>query len=206
MRRVAAHFQYEKELWKKGVEFVAGVDEVGRGSWAGPVVAAAVVFPKNINFAEELYDSKLVLPRHRERLSRLIHQYALAIGLGVVEVPVINKLGIGKATQRAFRKAIFQLTSVPSWILIDAFYIKHLKKDNQLPIKKGDTIAASIAAASIVAKVYRDSLMRKLGRLYPEYGFGVNKGYGTAFHQEAIRKYKLCKAHRLSFNLSYLTQ
>ena len=205
MKQIPAHFFEEKKLWSNGIKHVAGVDEVGRGSWAGPVVAAAVVFPKNISFPEQLYDSKLILPRHRERLSKLIYELAVSVGLGIVGVPIINRVGIGRATQKAFRRALSLLSVSPERILIDAFYIKHLRRENQTPIKKGDQISATIAAASIVAKVHRDSLMRKLGRVYPEYRFGVHKGYGTLAHQEAIRKYNFCKLHRKSFNLSFLT-
>jgi len=170
------------------------------------VVAAAVIFPKEITFPEELYDSKLILPRRRERLAKLIYEHAVSVGIGIIGVTVINKIGIGKATQKAFRKALNLLSVAPERILIDAFYIKHLSRENQTPIKKGDQVSATIAAASIVAKVHRDAVMRKLGRVYPEYGFGAHKGYGTAFHQEAIRKYNFCKLHRRSFNLTYLTQ
>lgn len=199
-----ANFEEEKGFWKKEHALIAGVDEVGRGAWAGPLVAAAVVFPQNVNFPEELYDSKLILPRHRERLAKLIYQHAASVGLGVIGLPTINKFGIGKATQKAFRSAIRGLSVAPDLILIDAFYIKHLARQNQRPIKGGDKVCASIAAASIVAKVYRDAVMRKLGRAYPAYRFGVNKGYGTAYHQEAIRKNNFCTLHRKSFNLSFL--
>lgn len=204
MNRVPAGFGKEEKLWLDGCEFIAGVDEVGRGAWAGPVVAAAVVFPKNIKFPEELFDSKLLLPRQRENLSKLIYTYASSISLGTVGIATINKFGIGKATHKAFRVAIGGLSIVPDQILVDSFYVKQLNRANQEPVKYGDRVCASIAAASIVAKVYRDTLMRKLSRKFPVYGFGVNKGYGTKFHQEAIRKHNFCKVHRKSFNLSYL--
>lgn len=206
MKHPAAHFKEEEKLWNSGTEFIAGVDEVGRGSWAGPVVAAAVVFPRHVFFPEELYDSKLIMPKHRERLASMILETSLAVGIGIIGVSAINKVGIGKSTQKAFRKAVRSLALSPEKILIDAFYIKGLKKDNQMPIKNGDRISASIAAASIVAKVHRDAIMRKLSRIYPLYGFGMNKGYGTLFHQNAIRKYNFCSAHRKSFDLGYLLQ
>lgn len=205
MRPKPAHFKEEQKLWARGNHFIAGVDEVGRGAWAGPVVASAVVFPKNINFPEYLYDSKLILPRHREKMARLIQKQAVSVSLGVIGLPTINKYGIGKSTQKAFRAAIRGLTVEPDQILIDAFYIKHLNRENQTPIKKGDQVCATIAAASIVAKVYRDRLMRRLSRRYPAYLFGVNKGYGTKAHQEAIRENNFCAIHRKSFNLAYLT-
>ena len=201
-----AHFNFEKNLWSSNLNHLAGVDEVGRGAWAGPVVAAAVVFPKNIQFPEYLYDSKLLLPRQREHLSKLIYQFARSVGIGSVDVRTINSQGIGTATHKAFRSAISSLSVKPDHILVDAFFIRHISKEMQTPLKKGDVICASIAAASIVAKVYRDAIMRNLSRIYPEYRFGKNKGYGTQMHQRAIRKNNFTKIHRTSFNLDYLVQ
>lgn len=201
MSKPFANFDEEISLWVQGFDFVAGVDEVGRGAWAGPLVAAAVVFPKNIKFPEKLYDSKLLKPRTREELSKLIYQNAYSVSLGISGVSFINNFGVGKANHKAFRKAVRGLSIEPQRILVDAFYIKQLKRNIQKPIKNGDRVCASIAAASIVAKVYRDSLMRRLSRLYPVYGFGVNKGYGTKFHQDAIKTSNLSSVHRKSFNL-----
>jgi ribonuclease HII len=198
--KVPAGFEYEARLWKKGVSRLAGVDEVGRGAWAGPVVAAAVVFPSSFKPDYELFDSKLLLPKQREILACRIKQSA-DIGIGVVGIPTINKVGIGRSTQRAFKKAIRALSSDCQYYLIDAFYIRHWVRENQLPIKKGDRFCASIAAASIVAKVYRDNLMRELAKKHPRYRFEIHKGYGTALHQETIREYRLSRAHRKSFNL-----
>jgi ribonuclease HII len=199
----AANFEYEKALWGRGVQFIAGIDEVGRGAWAGPVVAAAVVFPPFFNPSFTLFDSKILSPKQREKLAEEIKAVA-TIGIGVVGLPTINKMGIGKATQKAFRRSIHFLSCDCQHYLIDAFYIRYWPRENQLPIKKGDRICASIAAASIVAKVYRDNLMRRLAEKYPRYGFDAHKGYGTPFHQEQIRKYKLSGIHRKSFNLSFL--
>ncbi|OGY20968.1 MAG: ribonuclease HII [Candidatus Woykebacteria bacterium GWB1_45_5] len=201
--KAAANFRYEKDLWSKGVRFIAGIDEVGRGAWAGPVVASAVVFQPFFKPPFEVFDSKLLQPRQREALAKEIKRIAF-FGVGVVGVPTINKVGIGKATQKAFRKAVRALTCDCEYYLIDAFYIRYWTRENQLPIKKGDRTCASIAAASIVAKVYRDNLMRGLAEKYPQYGFDIHKGYGTAFHQEQIRKYKLSGSHRKSFDLSFL--
>lgn len=206
MNQIPARFEREEEQWFSGLKFVAGTDEVGRGAWAGPVVAAAVIFPKNINFPEELFDSKLLKSRQREKLSRLIHKHAVSVGVGTVGLSIINKFGIGKATHKAFRTAINELSVKPEKILVDAFFVKHLDKKRQNPIKNGDRVCATIAAASIVAKVHRDSIMRKLAKRFPAYDFGANKGYGTAYHQEAIRKNNFCVMHRKSFNLSYLIQ
>lgn len=201
-----ATFELENNFWDRGYKHVAGVDEVGRGAWAGPVVAAAVIFPQRVSFPESLYDSKKLTPKARENLSKLIFKKALSIGIGSEGVSTINKRGIGPATHTAFRKSIKKLTYIPDQILVDAFYIKKLSRQNQSPIKRGDEIIASIAAASIVAKVYRDDIMIKISKRFPEYNFEMNKGYGTAFHQSAIRNHNFTSIHRTSFNITYLIQ
>ncbi|MDP2671526.1 MAG: ribonuclease HII [bacterium] len=203
----AANWQHEQSLWEKGFEFVAGVDEVGRGAWAGPVVSAAVVFPKFCQFPRELFDSKIINSKLREELAKEIYASAAATAIGVVEVDYINRFGIGKAAQKSFRLSVQSLKVVPDFFLVDAFYIKRIRKEKQLPIIHGDRLSASIAAASIIAKVYRDRLLRKLHRSFPDYGFGKNKGYGTKFHQEALQKHSLSSVHRLSFDLrAYLSE
>lgn len=191
----------EQKLWDSGYRYIAGLDEVGRGCFAGPVVVGAVVFPKEILLPEGIADSKLLKPRERERLEARIKSQALCWSVAEISVTAINKVGIGKATQMAFRKAIKLLSSCPDFILIDAFYIKHLNRKKQQAVKEGDTICASISAASIIAKVYRDKLMKKLHKKYPQYGFSKHKGYGTKAHQEAIKQYGLSRIHRRSFNL-----
>lgn len=191
----------EINLWKSGYSMVCGLDEVGRGSFAGPVCVGAVVFSKDCLIPDGVMDSKLLKPKQRERLCEAIKKCAISWSVAQINVPTIDKIGIGKATQMAFRKAIKQLEHSPDFILIDAFYIKHLNRKRQKPIKDGDKICTSIAAASIIAKVYRDKLMKKFHRRYPQYGFGKHKGYGTKKHQEAIRKYGLSRLHRRSFDL-----
>lgn len=191
----------EQTLWDKGYSYICGLDEVGRGSFAGPVCVGAVIFPKNCELISGVADSKLLKPEQRERLDKLIKESALCWAVSEISVTVINKVGIGKATQIAFRKSIKLLTKNPDFVLIDAFYIQHFNRKNQRPIKDGDKICASISAASIIAKVYRDKLMRKLSKKYPKYGFSKHKGYGTKAHQLAIKKYGLSKIHRTSFNL-----
>lgn len=192
---------FENDLWRKGFRVVCGIDEVGRGCFAGPVVTAAVCFPPDVSLPEGLLESKQLKPRQRERLEKEIKAKSLAWSIAEVSVGEINKVGIGKATQIAFRKAIKNLPQEPDHILIDAFYVKHLNRKKQQAIKGGDLICASIAAASVIAKVYRDKLMKALHKKYPQYGFAKHKGYGTKKHQEAIRKYGLCRLHRKSFNL-----
>jgi ribonuclease HII len=194
--------QLEKKLWNTGYHYIAGLDEVGRGSFAGPVVVGAVVFPKNFQLIDGNADSKLLKPRQREKLAEIIKKSAFSWSIAEISVTDINKVGIGKATQMAFRKAIKLLDKSPDFILIDAFYVKHLARKKQRPVKDGDKICASISAASIIAKVYRDKLMKKLAGKYPQYGLAKNKGYGTKAHQEAIKKYGLSRIHRKSFDLS----
>ncbi|OGY29849.1 MAG: ribonuclease HII [Candidatus Woykebacteria bacterium RIFCSPHIGHO2_12_FULL_45_10] len=198
---VAAGWKYERRLWRQGYKFVAGLDEVGRGSWVGPIVAAAVIFPPFCHFPKKLFDSKLLNAPRREELAQLIQKHALAITLGTVDVITINTIGIGKANQKAFRKAINKLPARPDFLLVDAFYIRAIKKAKQLPLKKGDQLSASIAAASIVAKVYRDKILADLDKEFPEYGFVSNKGYGTKAHRMAIAQNALSSVHRTSFRL-----
>jgi len=210
-------FKEEIKIWKKGCEFVIGVDEVGRGSFAGPVVAGAVVFKKGSNFKDgllsEINDSKLLNPKKRGQLAKEIKKEAILYAVSVVGVSKINKLGIGRTTKIAIRKVIKTIllriiessNYKPSiFVLADGFHIKYIRGIgliNQKAIIKGDRKSISIAAASIIAKVYRDKLMRKLNRKYPGYGFAKNKGYGTKLHQAAIKNYGLTEIHRTSFNL-----
>lgn len=197
----------EKRLWESGYSMVCGLDEVGRGSFAGPICVGAVIFPKERLIPEGIADSKLLRPRQREKVAESIKNQALSWAVSEVSVAKINKVGIGKATQMAFRKAVKLLEKRPEFVLIDAFYIKHLNRKRQRAIKDGDKICASISAASIIAKVHRDKLMKKLHRKYPQYGFAKHKGYGTKKHQEAIGIYGLSRIHRKSFDLSkFLSQ
>lgn len=192
---------FERELWQKGYRLVCGLDEVGRGCFAGPVVVGAVIFPQDVVLPEGLADSKLLTPIQRENLEFRIKNLALAWSIAEISVREINKLGIGKATQMAFRKALKIISPQPDFVIIDAFYVKHFNRKRQKPIVKGDLYCASIAAASIIAKVHRDKLMEKLHLKYPQYNFAKHKGYGTRDHQEAIKKHGLSRIHRKSFNL-----
>lgn len=195
-------FEYETKLWNQGLQFVAGVDEVGRGCFAGPVVAAAVILPSDFSATDKINDSKKLTPKVREELAIIIKKHAIAYSIAEVSVSIINKVGIGKAAQQAFLKAIKGLTTEPDHVLVDAFRIDTLEKEKQTPIVYGDSISISIAAASIIAKVYRDELMQRLHPQYEVYDFFTNKGYGTKKHREAIGKYGLCDLHRTSFDLS----
>lgn len=199
---VYATSDIEKLLWEKGHKLVCGVDEVGRGCFAGPVVVGAVIFSPEAVIPEGLADSKLLTPQKREILSEKIKAQAICWAIAEISVSDINEHGIGKATQMAFKKSIELLCHNPDFVIVDAFYIDQYDRDKQRPIVSGDKLSVSIAAASIIAKVYRDKLMQELHLEFPDYGFDVHKGYGTKKHQEAIKKNGLCKLHRTSFNLT----
>ncbi len=193
---------FEQKLWSDGFEFVCGMDEVGRGAFAGPVVAAGVIFSKSSKIPSGIADSKLLSARAREELSEKILKEAVCFYIAEVGVDVINTFGIGKATQQAFLKVVTRIRIKPDFVLIDAFYIDNFDKSKQKPIISGDKHCVSIAAASIIAKVYRDRLMVGLDKPYPGYGLGKHKGYGTKEHREAIKRLGLSEVHRKSFNLS----
>lgn len=195
----------EKSLWSKGYKFIIGIDEVGRGSWAGPLVVGGVILPPNFTIPKGLADSKLVPSKKREELAKIIKKTALSAATVEIQAPHIDKIGISRATQEAFRKIARIAIPAPDFHLIDAFYIKYFAKKYQMAVKDGDKVSASIAAASIVAKVYRDNLMKKLHAKYPNYGFEKHKGYGTKMHQEAIKQYGFSKIHRTSYNLQFLS-
>ncbi len=191
----------EKNLWDQGHRFIAGIDEVGRGAWAGPVVAAAVIFPRNFELPQGLRDSKLLTPKKREELDKQIKEVALGFSVGSTSVVMIEKKGIAVASQVAMRKAVRSLDPKPDFLLTDYFALKYIRKSCQQAIKKGDVYCVSIAAASILAKVFRDNLMRELDRRqeFEVYRFGKHKGYGTKFHQEAITRFGVSRIHRVSF-------
>lgn len=195
----------ERKYWLKGCNYICGIDEVGRGSWAGPLVVAGVILPKDFVIPDGLADSKLVRPAMRNKLAKYIKDTAVSVAIAQIEPRGIDKHGVGLATHEAFRKVVKKITPAPDFCLIDAFYIKHFLRSRQQAVKDGDKICASISAASIVSKVYRDDLMRKLDNVFPQYGFAANKGYGTKFHQEAIKKFGLSKIHRRSYKLDFLT-
>ena len=177
--------------------YICGIDEVGRGPLAGPVYAAAVVLPKDCKILY-LNDSKQLSAKKREELYEIIMKEAVSVGIGYREPQRIDEINILQATFEAMRDAISALTVTPAVLLNDAVKIPEIDI-KQVPIIKGDAKSVSIAAASIVAKVTRDRLMDEYDAKYPEYGFASNKGYGSAAHIEAIRKYGPCEIHRRSF-------
>lgn len=176
---------------------VAGIDEAGRGPLAGPVVAAAVILPKDI-FLPFLNDSKKVTEKRRDVLFDQIKQEAIAYGIGIASNALIDEINILQATYEAMREAISKLSKTPDILLVDAVHIPDINI-KQVGIVKGDAKSVNIAAASILAKVTRDRLMLEYDKIYPEYGFASNKGYGTAKHIEALKAYGACDIHRRTF-------
>jgi len=188
----------EKELRRRGYRLVAGVDEVGRGCLAGPVVAAAVILPEEC-VLPGLDDSKKIDAACRERLDAHVRRCAIAVGIGVVSAQEIDNRDILRASLQAMRLAIEALRPEPDAVLLDAVAVPGLRLP-QLPVVHGDALCSSIAAASIVAKVYRDRLLDDLALRYPAYGFERHKGYGTPEHWEALRAAGPCPEHRLTFH------
>lgn len=226
------NFSSEKRLWKKGFQFIAGLDEVGKGSFAGPVVAGCVVFKPDTKVPKNIYinDSKRVTPKRRKIANKWIIKNALIWGTGEVTARVINKVGISKAAQMAFRRAIEnannRMQKRIDYLLIDAFFVPYIRglpmrrktarknynlrdgNARQLAIVKGDQKSVSIAAASIIAKVHRDNIMKSLSKnpRYIRYGWDKNKGYGTKEHGRAIKKFGISKYHRKQFVETFLSK
>jgi ribonuclease HII len=197
-KRLDAMLHFERLLWKAGIVHIAGVDEVGMGPLAGPVVAAAVTFPPGTEI-EGVDDSKALDEETRVRLDVEIRGRASGIGIGLVEVDEIDRLNIYHAGIRAMQIAISNLPARPQHVLVDSRAIPDLAVP-QNSFDRGDGINFSIASASIVAKVFRDRLMTELDREYPGYGFAGHKGYATPEHQRAIRELGPCAIHRRSFD------
>ena len=197
--RIAGLMALRNELEDRGIRGVAGVDEVGVGPLAGSVVAAAVVLPRNI-VLKGLDDSKRVRPARRETLAQEIREIALGVGIGEVSVEEIDQIGIYQAALEAMRRSVASLARTTSvgHVLVDARNIPGIDLP-QTSIIKGDQKDASIAAASIVAKVYRDAQMQAMAKRYPAYGFERHMGYGTEFHMSALESHGPCPIHRRSF-------
>lgn len=189
----------ERAAWDGNHRWVAGVDEAGRGAWAGPVVAGAVVLPSRcpdlLRRLAGVRDSKMLTPLQRERLYEIIQCEAVTVGVGVADLEVITTKGIVAAVHQAMGEAIDTLQPRPDYLLIDYVRLPEVAIPQQA-IVKGDQVSLTIAAASIIAKVARDRLMVELGHSHPVYGFGQHKGYGTRFHQEAIALHGITPLHR----------
>jgi len=193
--REYALMRYEREYEAEGL--IAGIDEAGRGPLAGPVVAAAVILYPGAEILG-INDSKKLSEKAREALYPEILERSMAVGIGIVSAGRIDEINILQATYEAMRKAVSQLCFQPDVLLVDAVTIPGIGI-RQVPIIKGDAKSLSIGAASIIAKVTRDRMMRELDEVYPEYGFAAHKGYGTAAHIAALKEYGPCPIHRTSF-------
>jgi len=188
---------FEKMYHRRGYHRIAGVDEVGRGPLAGPVVAAAVILPKD-GIGERLFDSKKISSKKREHLYETILSEAQGVGIGIIGQEEIDRINILQATLKAMALAIQNLPLPPDFILIDGSQGITLPVP-QKTIRKGDQLSDSIAAASIVAKVTRDRMMLECHQQYPQYNFARHKGYGTEEHRKAIEKFGICELHRKTF-------
>ena len=189
--------KYEKELYDKGITLIAGVDEAGRGPLVGPVVAGAVILPKNYEL-EGLIDSKQLTEKKRDKYYDIIMNDAIAVGVGVVDAKKIDEINILEASRLAMKLAIEDLKVKPEYVLSDAMKLNNI----DIPytdIVHGDALSLSIAAGSVIAKVTRDRMMYELDKKYPEYGFAKHKGYPTKLHLENIKKYGLLENYRFKY-------
>ena len=190
--------EIENDLYTKGMEHIAGIDEAGRGPLAGPVVIASVIMPKD-SFIEGVNDSKKVSEKKREKLYEQIIEEAVSYSVAIIDEKKIDEVNILNATKLGLTECIENLKTKPSIILVDALEHIDTKGIPYMSIVKGDAKSYSIAAASIIAKVTRDRIMRGWAEVYPQYDFEKHKGYGTANHIKAIKEYGLCPLHRKSF-------
>jgi len=200
----APGLEIEESLWQNGKKYIVGIDEAGRGAWAGPVMAGAVILPNDPQIRSTLAgvrDSKLMTPRQRERWALEIKSAALAWAVGMVSATEIDDIGILPANRLAMSRAIGGLATSPEYHLFDFIHWKNCPYPGQRLVR-GETQSLSIAAASVLAKTTRDALMRELDGQFPGYEFARHKGYGTAIHQTAIAKLGLCSIHRKSFKIS----
>lgn len=204
LERVRLEGMREFENKYSDLAYVAGIDEAGRGPLAGPVVAAAVILPKYI-FLPFLNDSKKVTEKRRDVLFDEIKQNAIAYGIGIASNTLIDEINILQATYEAMREAVNALEKTPDVLLVDAVHIPDINI-KQVGIVKGDAKSVNIAAASILAKVTRDRIMVEYDKIYPEYGFASNKGYGTATHIAALKEVGPCAIHRKSFIGNFVSE
>lgn len=189
-------FEFETEVWNRGIEYVGGIDEAGRGPLCGAVVAACVILPKGL-IIEGVNDSKKLTEKKRNKLYDIILEKAVSVGIGVVSEEIIDKINIKQAARLAMKQAVENMKIKPQYLLIDS---ESVEIDiPQKSIVKGDQRSHSIAAASIIAKVTRDRMCLEWDRQYPQYNIKQHKGYGTKLHIEALKKYGPCPLHRKSF-------
>ncbi len=195
--------EIEKELYKKGFENICGIDEAGRGPLAGPVVVAGVIMPKD-SMIEGVNDSKKVSEKKREKLYDLIIEEAISYSVAIIKEDVIDDINILNATKQGVTQVVDNLDVKPDLIIVDALTNINTRGIPYDSIIKGDAKCYNIAAASIIAKVTRDRIMRQWDEIYPQYGFISHKGYGTAKHIAAIKEYGLCPIHRRSFTKNFI--
>src|SRR5215210_3027863 len=198
-RQSLIHTLFEEEARGRGFGRVAGLDEVGRGALAGPVVAAAVILNPEAPLPVGLDDSKKLTAKERERIAEELRQSALGYSFGLISPEEIDRINILEATRQAMLIALSQLTPSADFVLIDALQLKECSL-SQRAIIRGDSVSASIAAASVIAKTYRDALMRSLHDVYPQYNFARHVGYSTREHLEPLRAHGPCRIHRRSFH------
>ena len=190
--------QIEKSFHEKGIKYIAGIDEAGRGPLAGPVVVASVIMPED-SMIEGVNDSKKVSEKKRENLYDIILEEAISYGIGIIYQDEIDEINILQATKKGLTEAVGQMKIKPDLIMVDALTGIDTLGIPYQSIIKGDAKCYSISAASIIAKVTRDRIMREWDTIYPEYGFASHKGYGTAKHIAALKEYGPCPIHRRSF-------
>lgn len=203
LERLTILKEIEKTLYEKGNKYICGIDEAGRGPLAGPVVVAAVIMPKD-SMIEGVNDSKKVSEKKREKLYDEIVSTAIAWGVGIIDQKEIDDINILNSTKKGLTTALKELEIKPNLILVDALTNIDTLGIPYQSIIKGDAKCYSIAAASIIAKVTRDRIMRQWDEIYPEYGFAKHKGYGTKAHIEAIKEYGICPLHRKSFIKNFI--
>ena len=197
MKELVTMYQYEDKLWKDNIDLVAGIDEVGRGPLAAGVLACAVILDPKKSI-DGLNDSKVLSEKKRRELAGIIKEKAISYAYGYASQKEIDQINIYQASKLAMLRAVKSLKQKPEFLLIDAMPLPEADIPF-LPIIKGDSLSASIAAASIIAKVKRDEIMQIFSRIYPNYGFDQNKGYPTKVHLEALEKYGPCKLHRTTY-------
>ena len=203
LERLTKLKEMEKEIYQKGFQKICGIDEAGRGPLAGPVVVAGVIMPKD-SMIEGVNDSKKVSEKKREKLYDLILEEAISYSVAIIGQDIIDKINILNATKQGVTNVVEELKIKPDLILVDALTHIDTKGIPYDSIIKGDAKCYNIAAASIIAKVTRDRIMRQWDEIYPQYGFAQHKGYGTAKHIVAIKEYGLCPIHRRSFTKNFV--
>lgn len=205
---LAATFDLEQKLYKKGYQYIAGIDEAGRGSWAGPIVAAAVILSPNFpRLNRPLRDSKQLSAKQRNQLCKIIKANSLNYQISIIDRDYIDQYGINQANIEVIKQSALKLSPPADCLLIDGIKIAINLPAYFKLIPQGDSFVASIAAASILAKTARDYIMQRLAEKYPQYGFDKHKGYGTAIHQEKLMQHGPCAIHRRSYRpiKKYLT-